>query len=355
MLQWTNRLGRSGASIAATALVLGSLTAAGPAAAAVVSPTPANVCDPDSAHVDAKARPGAAGKHDPNAISASELAAREADFTRRTKEMQAAGAPAALLAAVNIPVVVHVIQENSTRAGGNIPDSMINSQINVLNDAFDGGTIGGAATQFGFVLQSINRVTNTAWYPIIYGSTTERQMKNSLRQGGDGTLNIYLGDLSDDLLGWATFPASNINSQGRRRRPERVAPRRHRLAVQPRRHRDPRGRPLARALPHIPGWLRRPGRPGLRHPRRGLAGVRLPERAQHLLEPRQRPDHELHGLHRRLVHVRVHRRPGHPHGRAVGRISRVSNECFVAVPLNRAGPPPARSGAQAPAGGGCGG
>ena len=213
MLQWTNRLGRSGASIAATALVLGSLTAAGPAAAAVVAPAPANVCNPDSAHVDAKARPGAAGKHDPNAISAGELAAREADFTRRTKEMQAAGAPAALLAAVNIPVVVHVIQENSTRAGGNIPDSMITQQISVLNNAFDGGAVGGAATQFGFVLQSINRVVNPSWYPIIYGSTTERQMKNSLRVGGDGTLNMYLGDLSDDLLGWATFPASNINSR----------------------------------------------------------------------------------------------------------------------------------------------
>ena len=37
-------------------------------------------------------------------------------------------------------------------------------------------------------------------------------MKNTLRQGGDGTLNIYPGDLSDNLLGWATFPQANINS-----------------------------------------------------------------------------------------------------------------------------------------------
>ena len=49
----------------------------------------------------------------------------------------------------------------------------------MLNDAYNGGTVGGAATQFGFTLQSINRVTNPSWYPIVYGSTTERQMKNS--------------------------------------------------------------------------------------------------------------------------------------------------------------------------------
>jgi hypothetical protein len=90
---------------------------------------------------------------------------------------------------------------------------MITSQISVLNDSFDGGGTGGAATEFQFSLQSINRVINPAWYPIIYQSTTERQMKNALRQGGDGTLNVYLGDLSDDLLGWATFPSNNISSR----------------------------------------------------------------------------------------------------------------------------------------------
>ena len=212
MVQWTNRLGRGGASIAAAVLVLGSLTAAGPAAAAVTAPAPAS-CD-DSAYSDAKAKPGAAAKHDPNEISASELAAREADFSRRLKEMRNAQVAAApLVATVSIPVVVHVIQENSTRAGGNIPDSMITNQISVLNDSFNGGTVGGAATEFVFSLQSITHVTNASWYPIVYGSSTERQMKNSLRQGGDGTLNIYLGDLSDDLLGWATFPRSKIDSQ----------------------------------------------------------------------------------------------------------------------------------------------
>jgi hypothetical protein len=211
MVQWANKIGRGGA---VAALLLASLTAAAPATAAAAAPAPVDDCGPTAA-ADAKARPGGAAKHDPNEVSAAELASREADFARRLKEMKAAGPSSAAVAAatITVPVVVHVIQENTTRAGGNIPDSMITSQISVLNDSFDGGGTGGAATEFQFSLQSINRVINPAWYPIIYQSTTERQMKNALRQGGDGTLNVYLGDLSDDLLGWATFPSNNISSR----------------------------------------------------------------------------------------------------------------------------------------------
>jgi len=114
-------------------------------------------------------------------------------------------------AAVTIPVVVHVIRRDTTRPGGNVPDSMINNQISVLNKAYAGGT-GGAPTAFQFQLNKINRVTNAAWYPIVNGSKAERDMKGALREGGKETLNIYTGELSNDLLGWATFPQNNLNS-----------------------------------------------------------------------------------------------------------------------------------------------
>ena len=90
-------------------------------------------------------------------------------------------------------------------------------------------------------------MTNAVVVPDRLRQTTEKAMKAALRQGGDGTLNIYIGELSDDLLGWATSRRDSINTHGRRRHPRRVAARRHRRPVQPGRHRDPRGRPLARA------------------------------------------------------------------------------------------------------------
>ncbi len=198
------RTARAGATLV---LVAGMFVVGGSAPVSAVS---AAACVPVTAHVDAKARPGSAGGHDPNEMTTAQVAAHERDLARGLAERSA---HSTLLATVTIPVVVHVIQENATRAGGNIPDSFITNQIAVLNDSYNGGTVGGAVTAFAFTLQSINRVTNPSWYPIVSGSSAERQMKTSLRQGGDGTLNIYLGELSDDLLGWATLPRATINAQ----------------------------------------------------------------------------------------------------------------------------------------------
>ncbi|WP_433389040.1 zinc metalloprotease [Micromonospora sp. KLBMP9576] len=212
-----NLLTRRTAGVASTTLALLLSTAAVgvvPAASAF-SAAPAEVCaEPADVHSDARVRPGGGAKHEPNELTLAETREREADMAAALRERARfrTGAGATVTAtAVTIPVVVHVIQENSTRTGGNIPDSMINSQINVLNQSF-GGATGGAATGFSFQLQSINRVTNPSWYPIVQGSSAERSMKSSLRTGGKNTLNIYLGELSDDLLGWATFPTRRLSS-----------------------------------------------------------------------------------------------------------------------------------------------
>ncbi|BCL14944.1 zinc metalloprotease [Micromonospora sagamiensis] len=211
-----NLLTRRVAGVATTTLALLLSTAAvgvAPAAAHVGHADEA-CAEPADTHSDAKIKVGGVAKHEPNELTATQVREREADLAAvlaaRAKRTDLKQGPAAT-ASITIPVVVHVIQRDSTRAGGNIPDSMVSSQISVLNQSFSGAT-GGTATAFAFQLQKINRVTNPSWYPIVQGSSAERSMKTSLREGGKGTLNIYLGELSDDLLGWATFPTRRLSS-----------------------------------------------------------------------------------------------------------------------------------------------
>ncbi|NJP30668.1 zinc metalloprotease [Micromonospora thermarum] len=216
-----NLLTRRNAGIASTSFALllgvatvGFLPTAAPASTPLAAPAVSETCFLGGAMAKAKARPGAAAKHDPNQLTLGQVQAREGELAdliqERAKRKGVRSTVSAATASVTIPVVVHVIQRDATRAGGNIPDSMITSQINVLNQSFSGAT-GGASTAFAFSLQKINRVTNPSWYPIVQGSSAERAMKTSLRTGGKSTLNIYLGELSDDLLGWATFPKRSLD------------------------------------------------------------------------------------------------------------------------------------------------
>ncbi|MGN9908112.1 zinc metalloprotease [Phytohabitans sp. LJ34] len=133
---------------------------------------------------------------DPNHLTADQVRERE----RLTQQALAAKGGPRTTATVTIPVIVHVISGDSTREGGNIPDEMVTAQIDVLNRAY------ATATEFAFELVEVDRVVNPAWYPIVYESAAERAMKTALRVGGMETLNLYLGDLSDSLLGWATYP-----------------------------------------------------------------------------------------------------------------------------------------------------
>ncbi|MBL8914045.1 MAG: zinc metalloprotease [Archangium sp.] len=103
-----------------------------------------------------------------------------------------------------IPVYWHVINNGTSLSQGNIPDSQITAQINVLNAAY-------ASTGWQFSLVSTDRTTNSSWYTCSGGSC-ETQMKNALRQGSADDLNIYSNNMGGGLLGWATFPSS-YNSQ----------------------------------------------------------------------------------------------------------------------------------------------
>ncbi|MBL8294640.1 MAG: zinc metalloprotease [Bryobacterales bacterium] len=100
-----------------------------------------------------------------------------------------------------IPVYWHVINKGSGIANGDIPDTQIAAQMNVLNAAF-------ASTGWSFNLVWTDRTTNSTWYTAGPGSQAEAQMKAALRQGSADDLNIYSSNPGGGLLGWATFPSS---------------------------------------------------------------------------------------------------------------------------------------------------
>jgi hypothetical protein len=95
-----------------------------------------------------------------------------------------------------IDVYFHVIHSGST---GLVSTQAINDQITAMNDAY-------ASTGWSFRLVSIDNTDNTAWFNMGYGSSAEASAKQALRLGGPDALNIYTANLSQSLLGWATFP-----------------------------------------------------------------------------------------------------------------------------------------------------
>ena len=98
-----------------------------------------------------------------------------------------------------INVYFHVINKGSGISNGDVPDSWISDQINVLSAAY-------AGSGFTFVLAGTNRTTNATWYTAGPGSQAEAQMKAALRQGDKDDLNIYTNNPGGGLLGWSTFP-----------------------------------------------------------------------------------------------------------------------------------------------------
>jgi len=97
-----------------------------------------------------------------------------------------------------IDVYVHVINNGT---GDNVTDQQINSQIDVLNNAY--GQWG-----WSFRLVSTDRTTNASWYTMGPGTTAERDAKTALRRGTAADLNLYTANPAGGVLGWATFPSS---------------------------------------------------------------------------------------------------------------------------------------------------
>lgn len=100
-----------------------------------------------------------------------------------------------------VSVWMHVISDGAT---GNVSQSVIDSQISVLNLGF-AGFYGGAKSGLSFKLAGVTRADNAEWYNARAGGNAEREMKRTLHRGGFETLNVYT-NLAGGFLGYAYLP-----------------------------------------------------------------------------------------------------------------------------------------------------
>ena len=128
------------------------------------------------------------------------IAAAETDFGQRLEDAAKNPDTTSNVTGGVINVYFHVINRGTGVSNGDITTTMINNQMNVLNNAF-------ASKGWTFNLVSTDRTTNSTWFTGCYG-TSESAMKNALRQGTADDLNIYTCAPSGGILGYATFPSS---------------------------------------------------------------------------------------------------------------------------------------------------
>ncbi|MGP3954595.1 zinc metalloprotease [Nonomuraea sp. 3N208] len=100
---------------------------------------------------------------------------------------------------ITVPTRVHVL----TRGVRKVSAQAIRGQIAVLNSAY-GGAFGGVDTGVRFRLDGISVKENAAWFADPVGN--EQAMKNALHQGSADTLNLYIAQLSELMLGFASYP-----------------------------------------------------------------------------------------------------------------------------------------------------
>ncbi|MEU8247571.1 zinc metalloprotease [Nonomuraea sp. NPDC048916] len=142
--------------------------------------------------------PGAARQH-PDPREPEPRAPRPSDVAGVLSEIDARLGGTAPPASVTVPIWVHILTDGITR----VPDRSVKAQLTTLTSAYS-GRFGGADTGIRFRLAGTEVTENSAWFtdPI----TNESPMKTALRRGGPETLNLYITQLDNRVLGFSTYP-----------------------------------------------------------------------------------------------------------------------------------------------------
>lgn len=207
---------------AALALTAGALTVSGSASSAGL---------PQSAPVVASAETGApcllkasaervradSGLDgvDPNDLTLAETQQAEAELVARSRQKGLTAGRAASLGKTKIDVYVHVIITDAGKGG--VSKSRIKKQISVLNKAYAGKSSSRSRkTPFSFKLKDVDKTKSSDWYDWsnpARDASDDIEAKAALHRGGFDDLNLYVTGLSDDLLGYATFPFATTLAQ----------------------------------------------------------------------------------------------------------------------------------------------
>ena len=103
---------------------------------------------------------------------------------------------------VVIPVAFHVIYgERRGVQEGNVPDTMIQAQMDVLDEAF-------APHGYSFTLASVDRTLDNRWFGGCWGRGAESAMKEALAVDVPKKLNIYTCAPKAGILGYAYLPSA---------------------------------------------------------------------------------------------------------------------------------------------------
>jgi len=207
-----------------------AMLAAAPAAQTASAPLKVRDTCIDTSVLARASAPGSSDGADVSAVEAAridrevkaKLLGRKAVGDKRVRVVGGSSTSAPMMAAVLPPgsITINVYFHRIVKAAatgkpatdypnGHVPDSQIAAQIDVLNKSY-AGQFGGlaTATPFKFVLAGTDTTVNSKWFALGYGTSNETAMKKALRKGTKADLNLYSAKLSNNLLGWATFPSS---------------------------------------------------------------------------------------------------------------------------------------------------